>query len=414
MQAMDSSMAPTKVDMAIDWDVPIPMDDGLILRADVFRPTAAGRLPVILSYGPYGKGLAFQDGYRTAWDIMVRHHPDAAGGSSNAYQNWEVVDPEKWVPDGYVCMRIDSRGAGRSPGFIDHHSPRETKDLYQCIAWAGVQPWSNGKVGLNGISYYATNQWRVAALQPPHLAAICVWEGYADRYRDSTHHGGIACTFQKNWQEMQVRTVQHGVGERGPRSRVTGELVCGPETLSEEELASNRASLWDEIIAHPLDDEYYRVRSAQWDRIAVPLLSAANWGGQGLHLRGNIEGFMRAASRQKWLEVHGDSHWSMFYTDYGVALQKAFFDFFLKGEVNGWDARPRVQLQVRHIDRFVERQENGWPLARTQWTRLFLNGETMALNTPPTTGSWRREFAALGDGVTFSTPPLDRAGLCLT
>ena len=401
-------MAPTNTDMTIDWDVPVPIDDGLILRADIFRPAAAGRYPVILSYGPYGKGLAFQDGYRTAWDIMVRDHPDAAAGSSNAYQNWEVVDPEKWVPDGYVCVRVDSRGAGRSPGFIDHHSPRETQDLYQCIEWAGAQPWSSGKVGLNGISYYATNQWRVAALQPPHLAAICVWEGYADRYRDSTHHGGIVCTFQKNWQEMQVRTVQHGLGEHGPRSRVTGELVCGPQTLSEAELAANRAALWDEIIAHPLDDDYYQVRSAQWDRVTAPLLSAANWGGQGLHLRGNIEGFMRAASSRKWLEVHGDSHWSMFYTDYGVSLQKAFFDFFLKGEANGWDARPRVQLQVRHVDRFAERQENEWPLARTQWTRFLLDGHAMALSSAPATGSWRREFAALGEGLTFATAPLER------
>src|SRR5262245_49126646 len=62
IKAMDSSMAPTTPDMTVDWDIPIPMDDGLVLRADVFRPAAAGRYPVILGYGPYGKGLAFQDG----------------------------------------------------------------------------------------------------------------------------------------------------------------------------------------------------------------------------------------------------------------------------------------------------------------------------------------------------------------
>jgi predicted acyl esterase len=150
------------------------------------------------------------------------------------------------------------------------------------------------------------------------------------------------------------------------------------------------------------------VRSAQWDRITVPLLSAANWGGQGLHLRGNIEGFVRAASRQKWLEVHGDSHWSMFYTDYGVALQKAFFDYFLKGAANGWDARPRALLQIRHVDRFVPRQEKEWPLARTQWTRFFIDGQAMALTGAPGSAPWRREFAALGEGLTFSTPPLER------
>ena len=120
-------------EMHIEWDVPIPMDDGLVLRADVYRPAVAGRHPVLLSYGPYAKGLAFQDGYPSAWQRMVAEHPDVAYGSSNRYQSWEVVDPEKWVPDGYVCVRVDSRGAGRSPGFIDHFSPRETRDFYQCI-----------------------------------------------------------------------------------------------------------------------------------------------------------------------------------------------------------------------------------------------------------------------------------------
>ena len=91
-------------------------------------------------------------------------------------------------------MRVDSRGAGRSPGVIDIWSLREAQDLAQCVEWAGVQPWSNGKVGLNGISYYAENQWQAAALQPKHLAAICLWEGAADFYRDMAHHGGIFCT----------------------------------------------------------------------------------------------------------------------------------------------------------------------------------------------------------------------------
>ena len=115
---------------------------------------------------------------------MVEQHPDVAAGSTNKYQNWEVVDPEKWVPDGYACVRVDSRGAGRSPGLLDLWSAREAQDLYECIEWAAGQPWCNGKVGLNGISYYAMNQWQVAALQPPHLAAMCVWEGAADYYRD--------------------------------------------------------------------------------------------------------------------------------------------------------------------------------------------------------------------------------------
>jgi predicted acyl esterase len=394
--------------MHIDWDVPITMDDGLVLRADVFRPPREGRYPVILTYGPYAKGLAFQDGYPSAWQRMVAEHPDVAHGSSNLYQSWEVVDPEKWVPHGYACVRVDSRGAGRSPGFIDHFSPRETKDFYDCIEWAGVQPWSSGKVGLNGISYYGMNQWHVATLQPPHLTAMCIWEGSADWYRDMTHHGGILSSFWANWYDMQVKTVQHGLGERGPRSRVTGELVCGDETLSDAELARNRSDFGDEILAHPLDDAYHRARSPVWEKVVTPFLSAANWGGQGLHPRGNFEGFVRAAAKQKWLEAHGIEHWTHFYTDYGRQLQKRFFDYFLKGEPNGWDRQSRVQLQVRRVDRFVERHENEWPIARTQWTKFHLHPATHTLERKPASAAGSVTYDGMGDGVTFLSTPLDK------
>jgi predicted acyl esterase len=396
----------TRDGMHIDWDVPIAMDDGLVLRADVFRPLKPGRYPVILSYGPYAKGLAFQDGYPSAWQRMVEKHPDVAAGSSNKYQSWEVVDPEKWVPHDYACVRVDSRGCGVSPGFIDHFSPRETKDFFDSIEWAAAQPWSNGKVGLNGISYYGINQWHVASLEPPHLAAMCIWEGAADWYRDMTHHGGILSTFWENWYDMQVKTVQYGAGERGKRSRVHGELVCGPEILSESALAKNRSDFGAEVASHPLDDDYHRARSPVWSKVKVPFLSAANWGGQGLHPRGNFEGFVRAASKQKWLEAHGIEHWTHFYTDYGRELQLRFFDYFLHGKKNGWDKQPRVQLQVRHVDRFVERQEAEWPLKRTRWTKLYLDPTNAALAEKPVRKKTAMAFDALGDGITFLTPPL--------
>ncbi|MGB7542260.1 MAG: CocE/NonD family hydrolase [Burkholderiales bacterium] len=394
--------------MMIEWDVPITMDDGVVLRADVFRPLAEGRRPAIMSYGPYGKGLAFQDGYKTAWEIMSRENPDAVSGTSNTHANWEVVDPERWVPDGYVCVRVDSRGAGRSPGYLQHNNSREQRDFHDCIEWAATQPWCSGKVGLNGISYYAANQWRAAATQPPHLAAICVWEGWQDNYRDANRHGGIITTFRKNWQDMQVKTVQHGVGERGAKSRVTGELACGPETLGEAELVKNREDMWAELLSRPLDGPYYRERTADLSQVTVPLLSAANWGGQGLHTRGNFEGFTGAASKSKWLEAHGGSHWAPFYTDYGVKLQKRFFDHFLKGIDNGWDRQPRVLLQVRHPgEKFVMRHENEWPLARTQWTRLHLDPRNMRLSPTPVAAEQSITYDAMGDGVTFFTPPLD-------
>ena len=394
--------------MRIGWDVPIEMNDGLVLRADVFRPIADGLYPIILSYGPYAKGLAFQEGFKGGWDRLVAKFPEVAQGTSNKYANFEVVDPEKWVPEGYVCIRVDSRGAGRSPGYLDPKSIRETQDLHDCIEWAAVQPWSNGKVGLNGISYFATNQWYVASRQPPHLAAICAWEGAADYYRDNTHHGGILCGFLRMLYPWAVHRVQHGFGERGFRSAVTGELVAGPPTLDDATLVANRKDVPSSLLAHPLNDEYYSARSTQWDRVTVPLLSAGNWGGMGLHPRGNFEGFVRAASKQKWLEVHGESHWTHFYTDYGVALQKRFFAHFLKGEDNGWADQPPVQLNVRYVDHFEIRHEREWPLARTQWTRFYLDPASRGLTTEPSKTAALLPYDPMGDGITFLTPPLEK------
>jgi uncharacterized protein len=391
--------------MHILWDVPIPMDDGISLRADIFLPDVPGRYAAILSYGPYGKGLSFQSGYKSAWDRMVAAYPQIAQDSSNKYQNWEVVDPEKWVPDGYACVRVDSRGAGRSPGRLEPWSIREARDLHDCIEWTAAQDWSNGKVGLNGISYYAMNQWHVAALQPPHLAAICVWEGAADHYRDVARHGGIYSHFLASWYSRQIVPLQHGYGERGPRSTITGELVSGPDTLTDAELAANRSDPADEALRRPLDEAYYRDRSADFSRIVTPLLCAGNWGGMGLHPRGNFEGFLAAASPQKWLEVHGDTHFAPFYRGEGVVLQKRFFDHFLQDKDTGWDRQPPVQLQIRRPgEHFTLRNEREWPLARTKWMRFYLDPGTLSLGTEPVVGDCL-SYDTNGDGITFSLPP---------
>ena len=98
--------------MHITWHQRIVMDDGLVVRADVYRPVGDEKCPVILTYGIYGKGLAYQDGYPLQWEKMVADYPEILKMSSNQYQNWETTDPECWVPHGYAVIRVDSRGAG--------------------------------------------------------------------------------------------------------------------------------------------------------------------------------------------------------------------------------------------------------------------------------------------------------------
>ena len=322
-----------------------------------------------------------------------------------------MCDPEKFVPEGYAVVRIDTRGAGRSPGFLDIWSLREARDYAICIEWAARQAWSSGKIGLSGISYLAMNQWQVAALEPPHLSAMFVFEGAYDYYRDMVRHGGILCTFSKVLYGPAILSVQHGRGRRGPRSPFAGDWVAGPETLSEEQLGANRREWHQDCLAFGLaTDEFWTSRLPDLSKIKVPLISLANWGGPGLHLRGNVEGFLGAASPQKWLEFHGLEHWTEYYTDYGVGLQKRFFAHFLKGEANGWDKEPRVRMKVRAPGKeFVDRYEDAWPIPRTLWTKLYLHPDDYGLAREPPSRDGQVTYRGLSAGVSFLTQPLTEA-----
>jgi hypothetical protein len=392
----------------VERDLEIPMDDGLVLRADVFRPDEPEPVPVVMTLGPYGKGIRYQDGYKAQWDWLVSAHPDILEGSSRSYLTWETVDPEIWVPWGYAVVRVDSRGAGRSPGHLNLFSSREVRDYHDAIEWAAAQHWSTDAVGLCGISYYAINQWLVAALKPPHLAAMIAWEGAADAYRDQARHGGILSNlFFELWYPLQVLSVQHG-NPATPIDPWLGERASGPEELDDEQLAGNRTDPRAGS-AQQLDGEYYRERSADWSLVTVPFLSAANWGGFGLHSRGNFEAFTQAESSERWLEVHPGRHEEWFYLPYGMQLQRRFMEHYLKGADNGWDDEPRVQLNIRRAfsDEFELRKEHEWPLARTHWTKLYLDAAANSLdwNEPATPGSV--SFRAMGEPITLLSRPFD-------
>ena len=109
--------------------------------------------------------------------------------------------------------------------------------------------------------------------EPPHLAAICVWEGWVDNYRDSNRHGGIICVFRKNWQDMQVKTVQHGFpsGKNDPN---TGVPVCGSEIISDFDLAKNREDMWQAFLSRETWDDYYAERSPDLSQVTTPLMTA--------------------------------------------------------------------------------------------------------------------------------------------
>ena len=338
---------PRKCKLIIEKDVQIPLRDGTVLYADVFRPNFRGKVPVILNTGPYQKDKLWLP-------------PKDLEEDANPYMNWETVNPEWWCPRGYACVRVDVRGAGKSPGKSDPSSYQEGLDAYDAIEWIAKRDWCSGKVGMLGISYHASSQWRAANLQPPSLKAIMPWEGRADQYRDQAYHGGIfALGFIGNW--WLTHTAHHLLGK--PRS-------YNPDAFHND-------MMW-QFMRNDLDSEYWRLSSARWDQIKVPLYSVGNWGGFSMHLRGNTEGFMNAASKHKKLRIHTGSHFHPFHAEEGRMDQLRWFDYWLKDMDTGIMKDPPVKLEIRTgggKKPYAFRYENEWPLKRTQWTKMYLKPE---------------------------------------
>ncbi len=310
-----------------------------------------GKFPAILNLGPYQKDKLWVP-------------PDTLEEKPNPLMNWETVNPEWWVPKGYAAVRVDGRGSGKSPGQCEPWSLAESVDFYDAIEWAAAQPWCNGAVGLSGISYFAINQWFVANRQPPSLKAIIPWEGFADLYRDALFHGGLLSLFMPNW--FVAHMMHHLVG-RASRHH--------PNAWQ-----TNTLHFW---LSNSLDSGAFRGAQAQWDKITVPMLSVGNWSGMALHLRGNTEAFMRAASKHKKLRIQAGTHVHPFYTEDGRRDQLRFFDYWLKGIDNGVMDEPPVKLAIRKgRDEIEWRHEHEWPLARTQWTRLYFDLSQPAPGTP--------------------------------
>jgi len=391
---------PRDYKLIVEKDVKIPLRDGTVLYGDIFRPDGGdGKFPVIMNIGPYQK------------DKVWVPPPDLEE-KPNPYMNWETANPMWWCPRGYALLRVDTRGSGKSPGQSEPSSYQEALDCYDCIEWIARQPWCSGNVGTMGVSYHAAFQWKVAGLQPPSLKAIIPWEGRADQYRDQAYHGGIfAMGFLASWHNRN--TAWHLLGK--PRS-------YNPDSF-------NNNMLWH-YMRNDLDSEFWRQCSAHWDKITVPLYSVGNWGGFSMHLRGNTEGFMRAASQHKKLRIHSGTHFHPFHSEEGRLDQLRFMDHWLKGIDTGFMDEPPVKIEIRtggSLKPYPYRFENEWPLARTQWTKMYLKIECdasieadavegeLAATPPKMTDKVTYPASAPSRpgkaprGVSFETPPLDEA-----
>jgi predicted acyl esterase len=342
--------------LRIDRDVEVPLRDGSPLFVDVYRPgDTTDALAPLIAWSPYGKHSAAP---ARAKSFLPAAGIDPAWGVSR-HAATEAPDPVSWCPHGYAIVVADPRGTWGTPGRFTMGTRQEAEDFYDVIEWAGTQHWSNGKVGTTGASYLGIAQWRVAALAPPHLAAINPWEGLNDFYREIFYHGGIPETrFIPLW-------ATRGMGY----ARLGDAEIEDIQSLARE---------------HPLWDEYWEAKDADLSAVDVPAYVVAGWSSHCIHLRGTLEAYKQIAGERTWLELHGQKIWQHYYDPRSVENQRSFFNWALKGEDSGWLQRPRVQLQVRDHGPVGEiRPEAEWPLARTQYRQLYLDARSAALAPEP-------------------------------
>jgi len=339
-------------------DVSVTVRDGTTLRANVFRPEAGGRYPVLLCAAPYGKDkIPARTRSGRGKPLQYRLASNDEPVAFSAWASLEAPDPAFWVPRGYALVNLDLRGWGTSGGVAETFSPREGEDVHDAVEWAAAQPWSSGKVGMSGVSYLAISQWTAAATRPPHLAAISPWEGFTDAYPDFAYPGGIREDgFMRVWSAWQRLMRPRSNSFRGAQKR------------------------------HPLRDDWWEARSPDLEKIDVPALVCGSFSDHSLHSRGSFEGFRRIGSAQKWLYTHRAPKWSAYYGEEALGAQARFFDHFLRGDDTGILEEAPVRIEVRDHRTHVAavRAADRWPPAQARPLTLHLDAADGRLRaTPP-------------------------------
>lgn len=327
----------TEQGLTIERNCAVPLRDGTVIYADLYRPQGAtANVPLLLAWGPYGKHALSNHVF---WP---RSGVDPAWLSN--LTAFEAPDPVFWGRHGVGVAVVDPRGAWLSGGDFHHNGDQEAEDCAYTIEWLAARPWCNGRIGMSGVSYLACIQYLVAALHPPALAAINPWEGFSDWYREFAYHGGIP------------------------------ETGFVPRASDNIRFSLNRTEdTWANVQAHPLVDDYWRSKDPDLEAITTPAYVVAGWADQGLHLRGTIEAWRRMGSRAKWLEVHGQKKWAHYYRPENNGRRLAFFEHYLFDKPTALPAWPPVRIEVREAHGVAkDRELSAFPPAEARLRELAL------------------------------------------
>ena len=374
-------------------NVPTPMRDGAILRADVYRPSGAGSYPTLLQRIPYGKHTPR---YRSLY-----------------------LDPMRALDRGYAVVIQEVRGRHVSDGeWLPY--VHEAEDGFDTIDWIASQPWCDGNVGMFGISYHGATQWLAATEAHPALKTI-IPGVTADSYYDSwTYHGGVFNLWSGGW------AASFALDDLGGRANVHAEAMASLREWRRDAFAMARhlplndmpalrqvADYYYDWLNHTTYDDYWKAISPRekFDRVTVPALNQGGW--YDGFIRGTIRcyegmrerGATEAARTQQhlligpWLHqplpdpFAGSGYFGPSASGAAIdwhGMQLAWFDRWLRGEDNGVDSDPGVYIFVMGANEW--RAEERWPIPDAETMTLFLRsgGGANTLN---------------GDGSLSADPP---------
>ena len=401
------ALSPRRGGIVHERDIAIPLSDGVTLDCDVVRPSAPGRYPVLLGVHAYAKADQFTD-------LMPE-------GMSHKRGHMEAGDCAFFARSGYAHVVANIRGTGKSGGHFGNLDARAIADIAEAVEWLAARPWSNGRVGMTGVSYFSIVSQRVAALAPPSLRCIWAPYGWNDAYRDRYYHGGIlSYGFMRGWLRnvagMKI-SPDHADAMRGADMRCAiDRLKSDPEIASvpflSECLAAPDAGtnpLMVDILAHQFDGAFWRQRSIDFSQtINVPASLGGCWGIYGLHLPGAFRAFENWAGPKRMLigpPVYLDRPVYQYQYD-----QLRWFDHWLKDNDTGMLDEALVQVFVDNIGEWRDAKQ--WPLPETRWTPFHLHDGGLLSEREPFRGSDVTTFedapGAHGE-IRFTTPPMVEA-----
>lgn len=380
-----------------DDDVAVPMRDGVELLADVHRPAGAGTYPVLVSASPYPRQIQ---------DLGAPMGFIEAGAT------------DFFVPRGYVHVIANVRGTGGSGGTFGCFDAQERRDMYDLVEWAAVQPWSDGNVGMVGISYFAMTQLEAAVERPPHLRAIFPVAATADLYEATSHHGLLSSGFVTPFLAMIGVTSRYGdtvwrsrIADLARRVLNTPRLHRKFATMNgESSVVALRAALklhhdphpWDDLwrsmaVEHPLRDAWWDERDLRplLSRIDIPVYLGCDWQNVPLHLPSTLETFAGlTGSPDVRMTLLGDFGLTWPWESLHVEAL-AWFDHWLKGADTGVVDGPAIRYWMPGADEW--RTADSWPPPDPAPLELALNGDA-TLDVDEVVPA-ARQYMTLGAGL---------------